>query len=211
MPATSNLLFDSFSAMTYILHSDGSIHDADSASRLVAPVQLDAALINVPHLVPHVIAVPMPDERLLHVRVAYSCHCFTEGLESLADAGDRIVIQDGARNRVYCEERYRLSFDLPGMLAKLPGSKVYMTPPTSRREQNYSTFDVDIALEDGRAYRAFFRLKKKRGSENGVPYSVEMFIESAYPTTKIAEGMKVKFLSLVGSVVKGKPIKYNPQ
>lgn len=196
--------------MTYLLQPDGRVFDAATALEVGAPALIYHEMVDVPHLAPHVMTVTMPQGDLVKIRVAYSCHCFTEGHDQEKHQGDQVVIMDGQRPRVFDQRRYDLSRTLPALIAGLPDHRVYMLPPKQRREPNFTAFDAQVELEDGLVYRVFFVLRDKRGREGKVRHRLELFVESAYPTTKDVKGMRIKFVTLVGATLRGEKIPYNP-
>lgn len=196
--------------MTYLLQPDGKVFDVATDLEVGAPALILHKMIDVPHLAPHVMTVTMPKGDLVKIRVAYSCHCFTEGHDLETPQDDQVVIMDGLRPRVFDQRRYDLSRTLPTLIAGLSDHKVYMLPPMPRREPNFTAFDAQVELEDGLVYRMFFVLRGKSGREGKVRYRLELFVESAYPTTKEFKGMRIKFVTLVDATLRGKTIKYNP-
>lgn len=196
--------------MTYNLHSDGTLTDATTDQKVSVQAPVCHTRVCVPHLAPQVITVVMPKKDEVKIRVAYSCHCFTEGYDSEKHGENNIIIMDGPRQRAFDRRRYDLSKGLPTLIAGLSGHHVWMLPPQPRRESSFTAFDAQVVLEGGAVYRVFFVLRKKKGRERGVRYCLELFVESAYPTDKSVTGMRIKFVTLVDSTLQGKKIKYNP-
>lgn len=197
--------------MAYLLDADGTIHDAATSLKVGAPAEIADQLIKVPHLAPYVMTITLPRGEQAKIRVAFSCHCFSEKFDPALHRGKQILIRDGKWKRVFDQRRYDLSLYLPTLIGGLPGKSVYMQPRRDRGDHNYLSAETLIDLDDGETYQVFFVLRKKRGREGKVRYQVELFVESAYPTTRPIQGMKVKFLTLVGNTLAGKEIPYNPQ
>lgn len=189
----------------YILNDGGRFLDANSVEITPPPLKVVAEIIYVPHLAPLIFSVtvnlPGSGLREMHIRAAFTCHCFTEKWDSVKHERQS-VIMDPNRPRVFDQQRYNLSKQLPEMVRTLERHKVYMTP----QHRNYMAFDGRVVLDTGETYRMFFAMKRK-----GAPtHDLEMMVESAYPTNDPVVGMEIRFAAIVKSVFTGKKIPYKP-
>ena len=86
--------------MIYILAADGKILDQRDNTVVEDVVQVEENLISVPHLAPFVFSVYLPKGDSVKIRVAFSCHCFTEALDKSKHVG-QAVIMDHLRPRAF--------------------------------------------------------------------------------------------------------------
>jgi len=127
------------------------------------------------HLDPMTFQTP---SRKLGRDIATWCRFTTHTFSRSPEAGEAADLADeGRRSRVFCPDRHRLSFHLPGAVAQLadPARHVWETAA----ERNWlHRVEVEI-VEAGAhtAYQVFFAVRKARRSE---PFDVEMTVESAY-------------------------------
>ena len=94
---------------------------------------------------------------------------------------------DGVRRRVFCPNRYRLSFFLPGAIPGLREPRIYVRETKARRNWLYvASIEVPAAesVKGGMPaspirYQVFFALRKA-GKDGATREDVEMVVESAY-------------------------------
>lgn len=187
----------------FILDERGRFLDENDVEVIMAP-SITSDIIHVGHLAAFVfpVAVHLPGgtgATVIRIRVAFTCHCFTEKWDPARHAG-RPVILDPTRPRAYDQRRYDLSKGLPDLVRGMKCHKVYMTP----QKRNYMAFDGRVILEDGSTYRMFFAMKRKAGAD----HDLEMMVESAYPTNDPIKGMSVRFAAVVSATFLGKKISY---
>ncbi|ASR42305.1 hypothetical protein BEN78_01685 [Xanthomonas citri pv. mangiferaeindicae] len=105
---------------------------------------------------------------MLDVRVEYSHHCFSRSVEKVADYKSEHLYTWAERPsdpRVFCLDRHRDSFMLPGLVAKLDERNVYPT-------RHHNHFAVKRASPEGH-YSIWLRVEWR-------PRFTLMVIESAY-------------------------------
>lgn len=133
------------------------------------------------------------------IKVTFSCHCYTEAYDDKAHKDRDVVLDQGNRKRAVCPVRFEHSKLLPGLIAALPDSHVYLTP-----ESNY----VRLATADGEEYRVYFNMKPF-GVEG---YDLRMFVESAYqpdkPGLPASKMQKVRFKVMIDKLLKGERLKF---
>jgi len=144
----------------------------------------------VPHDLGHLdpVRFQVPSEKLrrgITVRCRFSNHVFTRAFDAEADAADTLVIMDGMRRRVFCPNRYQLSFFLPGAILGLREPRIYVRETKARRNWLYvASIEVPAAGSVGMPaspirYQVFFALRKA-GKGGTTREDVEMVVESAY-------------------------------
>ncbi len=146
----------------------------------------------VPHDLGHLdpVRFQVPSEKLrrgITVRCRFSNHVFTRAFDTEADAADTPVIMDGVRRRVFCPNRYQLSFFLPGAILGLREPRIYVRETKARRNWLYvASIELPAAesVEGGMPsssirYQVFFALRKA-GKSGTTREDVEMVVESAY-------------------------------
>ena len=189
---------------THALQADGSLVDRATGQACRLP-RLDAHLVLVDHLVPHVISFTMPKGDQIRVVVRYSCHCWSETYEESMHAG-QCIFADGAKPRVFNIDRYNRSLALGSLISGAQDHVCMMTPA----KRNFMAYNASIKLADGSFYKTFFTIKKERGSVDNIRHSLSIFVESAYCTDAPDEGMNVRFNAIINSVLTDKPLRYKP-
>ncbi len=94
------------------------------------PIETVNALLDVPYLAPfRFTADNAKAVKELRIYVRFSNHCFSEAFDPARHSPDEPVIMDGRKRRVFCPDRHRLSFRLPGLIRGLatPGARVHET------------------------------------------------------------------------------------
>lgn len=129
------------------------------------------------HLEPFTLSLESKrSKRTLKIRVIYTNHCFSKGLERNKEdfcVGDPVFDRETTRPRIFCSERYDLSLRLEGVIRSLIGRKVRQT--ASERNWCYVT---EVQLDDG-DYHVFFELKKASDEKKRMQ-DLELRVESAY-------------------------------
>ena len=136
----------------FILDERGKFFDKNDVEVTLAP-SITSDIIHVPHLEPFVfpVAVHFPGgtgATVIRIRVAFTCHCFTEKWDPARHAG-RQVILDPVRPRAYDQRRYDLSKGLPELVRGMKCHKVYMTP----QKRNYMAFDGRVLCDEAQGRR----------------------------------------------------------
>ncbi|CAK3481235.1 Heat shock protein C [Vibrio crassostreae] len=115
-------------------------------------------------------------KRKIRVNVSFTSHCFSEGE---GKNGGENIDTDTPRPRFFCLTRYRLSKDLPKILASLNDPRVKVKQTKSRRNWVYS-----IKIDDPSGpYHIFFEVKKSEGDKAKFQ-DVNLVVESAYHEEK---------------------------
>ena len=139
------------------------------------PLVIGNVARDLAHLDPVTIRTP---SRKLGRDIATWCRFTTHAFSRSPALGEvPHLLDEGRRPRVFCPDRYRLSFHLPGAMALLadPGRHVWETAS----ERNW-LHRAEVEVVEGGArtnYQVFFAVKKAGRRE---PFDVEMTVESAY-------------------------------
>lgn len=192
-----------------------------------APLRVGAALYDLGHLDP--VRFQVPSDKLCRavtVRCRFSNHVFTRALNLAADPADVPTIMDGVRRRVFCPDRYRLSFHLPGAVLGLREPRIYVRETATRRNWLYvATIELAAPAPDPAGavgcmpaatvpvrYQVFFALRK--ASKGGAAREdVEMVVESAYaedlarPPNLLGRAL---FAGLATAAVEGRQVHTQP-
>ncbi len=187
--------------LRFVLTADGSMTSPDGKE--VTATVIDDRFIDVPHLRPHVMQVPLPKGDTIGIKLVYSSHCWSARYDQALHGAPACLMMDGAVARIFDAERFRLSQILPDMLSDLASHRLYWTPA----DRNYGVYNAS-ALIDGVAYTAFFTLKKDRGKIGGCRHSLVMRIESAYRAPQPSKGMRIKFAAAIDHALRGSKPKY---
>lgn len=140
------------------------------------PLTLGNHTHDLAHLDP--VTFQTPSEKLgrsIMTWCRFTTHTFTRAPEP-GDAGPN-VWDEGRQPRVFCPDRYALSFHLPSAVNELavPSRHVWQTAA----ERNWlHRAEVHVVAGGARiAYQVFFGVKKAGRAD---PHDVEMTVESAY-------------------------------
>ena len=166
-----------------------------------SPFSHENRLIDLSHLEPFEISVTTPSGAVRRVFVTFSSHTFTRGIEP-ADPAEYSCFD----SRIFCETRYQLSQELPGILQGFPSVRVFQT--WERRSYVYLA-SVEAGTEGG-PYHVFFGLKKRH---NQHPGGINLTVESAYrkdPSsyTPPKRPQSVRFGLLVEKVFLNQPLRF---
>jgi hypothetical protein len=171
------------------------------------PLVIDGAVIDLAHLDPLTLGCPIkepPGE--LRINTRFSNHCFTEEFDP-ARHGPALLIMDHKRPRAFDRRRYKLSTNLPAMIAALPAATVHQTP--ERRNYLYCA----TLVEAGVAYQMFFTLRK---AGSAAPQHLELFVESAYAAeagtpARLKRPNAIRFAVLAWKTYKGEAVRFAPR
>lgn len=137
--------------------------------------------------------------------VSYSSHCVTEGCSD-EDWFDRNktkeeyrVLGDKNEKRIFCYDRYQLSFYLPGIFLDF-------TSKRCRYAKNRNYLIVEFLADNGVKieYHVFFNMRKSKGG-------LVIYVESAYaPNTPppMSKSPSMHAVYLMAKIIKGQPIKF---
>jgi len=171
------------------------------------PLQIGSETLSLTHLEPFTFVVDsVKAKKKLRIRVTFSNHCFTKRFyPGTEPAGLPLLDTDTLRPRILCPVRYRLSYQLPELIASIqaPGARVLQT--SARRNWAYS-----IQIEDPKGpYHVFFELSRS-GKHQKAWQDLNLVVESAYHEDPEGEKPtfigKVGFLVLCGKVYLGEPV-----
>lgn len=97
----------------------------------------------------------------LRVRVLYSNHCFTEGVDKVEYANSNLPRFDTetARPRIFSPERYGLSLRLPSIIRGMNNGSTRVWQTSALRNWSYA---AEVASHTGKYY-LFFEVKKAHG------------------------------------------------
>jgi hypothetical protein len=139
-------------------------------------------------------------KRTLSIHVTFSNHCFSKACDPEASQAGETTIDAGARPRTFCPVRYRLSLDLPTIVANLnqPHIKVWQT--AAQRNWAYS---LRIENPEG-PYHIFFEVRRAAPSK---PQDLNLVVESAYHQTQAPPKLfgRMGFMLLCGKVYLRQP------
>ncbi len=112
----------------------------------------------------------------------------------------------GARTRVFCPVRYRLSFALMGFIDGLTEQRGKVFP--SHHHNFFSVEHADLAPAPAPPVRCFVFLALKKKREPNVQTRIEVTVETAYPALAAvpppkAKGGAANFAALLGRVWSG--------
>ncbi len=175
---------------------------ADNGEKFVIGAISDRE-VYVGHLQPHILTITLPAGEQCKIIVFYSSHCWTRKFDPQTHAG-HMKIMDGRQARVFCPDRFEASKALPGLLANLTENRVYLT----RTDRNYGSYRVSEIRDDGRAYTAYFTVRRDKGRFNGIRHKLRLFVESAYNRDQPEPGQNVKITTIVSKALRGEKVKY---
>ena len=133
--------------------------------------------------------------------VRFSLHCFTRSIA----AGDdpKLEYKDNRETRTFCFDRYRLSFQLPGIVRHIHEKRCLHTG-----KGNF--FIVEVTDDAGHCveYEIYFDISKGKGTSG----AMELFIQSAYVRDVAGRAYrrspkKIGFFVIAHNRRVGKPIK----
>ena len=160
----------------------------------------DQANVRLAHLQPLGFSLFLKQSlREVEIIVEFSDHCYSEKYDPDKHGPlGRTARSDKGNERVFDEERYRLSLRLPELVRNLAGKRIVQT-------KNSTLVRINLSMEV--EYAIFFTLKKAGVCE------CKMYVISAYPldagrkNSIVATG-EMKFDVAVGLVMQGKKPKF---
>ena len=191
--------------MRYRLESDGQLYDEDGNTW--DDDRIDADHIEIPHLVPHVVTFDVGakgQSDWAKVLVRYSCHCWSAKWDDNCSTG-KIRIMDGVRERSFDPDRFNASLNLPDLINSLLEIPVYVT----RSERNYGCYNPAHLGEEGKAYTAYFTMRRKSGKFDGIRHTLLLQVESAYPRAQPEEGRsKTSLRAIIAASRNSRVVRY---
>jgi hypothetical protein len=161
---------------------------------------------SIAHLAPIIVPCPCPDiGRDIAIAVDFLGHCYTKAFDGAVHGKNEILFYDGgSRPRVFCPDRYQLSFQLPDLLRTLPGKKVFQT--TVNRNYLYA---VTLPVE-GVIYEIYFMLKR-----DDEECDLRLIVESAYPVAAPSAMRKrpnqIRFNVLAYKILRNETVRFSPR
>jgi uncharacterized membrane protein YheB (UPF0754 family) len=131
---------------------------------------------------------------VITVRVRFNDHCFTKRYNEHENTLNDIVpkqFSNRTEQRVFCKDRYLLSYQLPHIIKSLQNKRI-----ASTRNGNL----VRTETAEGQTYAVFFTLRKFNARV------VDLFVVSAYPITlgkTIADTGEMKFDLALAKTIRG--------
>lgn len=147
----------------------------------------------------------------LELLVQYGSHCVSWGpsFGQLIDFNnhgqDRRIIDEYNIHRCFCDERYSLSLNLPGVFGSFINRKCYFTG-----RENWMTIEVLTQDGDYQDYEIFFTITKQSKRY------LRLYVESAYVRTvdgevnkpsKFRKEQKIYSKTLLGKIIRGEKFK----
>lgn len=146
---------------------------------------------------------PAVPERKIRVNVSFGLHCFARDPLPSERVSDDCWYQDNRERRVFCQIRWELSKQLPGIIATLAKRRCMHTG-----REEFVTLEVPY---QGRTleYAVFFTVTKAGRADRA---DLNLFVNSAherYDPLKYTKPIKFHFILL--NRLQGKPIKPPPR
>ncbi|PLW76037.1 hypothetical protein C0081_16720 [Cohaesibacter celericrescens] len=163
---------------------------------------IDATMVSVPHLCPHVEEFGLNNSESVKCLIRYSSHCWTYSVE-LAQSIPRFIFLDGTRQRVFDPIRYGASHYLRELICSLPQNRIYVT----QSDRNYGCYNATVTSDEG-CYTAYFTLRPRKGRFDGVRHKFLLTVESAYSKPQQEPGMKTSLSAIIGKARENKTVKY---
>lgn len=115
-------------------------------------------------------------------QVKFSMHCFTRGPMKDEEAPEEFWYEGPDERRIFCFERYALSFQLPAIIRSMGDRNCYHTP-------NGNFFTIELTTREGKRveYEVYFNVS--RSSRKGW---LNLYVESAYARTRGIQPKKRK-------------------
>jgi hypothetical protein len=151
--------------------------------------------------------LPLPGHigRPLSIRAHFTSHCYTEAYAPELHGPDWEALRDENNLlRAFCPDRYKLSLQLPALIANLPDNKKVHGTGEGR---NY----VHVVNLSGRAspYEIYFRLRRAAGNDTA---DLRLTVESAYCRDGLSKLRKrpnsMRFAVLAHKIATGKPVRF---
>lgn len=152
------------------------------------------------HLEPfEVQCLPRDYAQPITLNVRFNDHCFTTRFDPVKhDPLDILpaLLVSKTEKRVFCPDRYNLSFHLPELIKTFGSKRI-----ASTRDGNL----VRVESPDGQTYAIFFTLRKQSAER------VNLFVVSAYPIQpgkKVADTGEMKFDIALAKILRGEKAKF---
>lgn len=128
--------------------------------------------------------------------VLFSPHCFTRGLPKNEPHDRQLEYRDGRELRLFDEERWTLSFQLPEIITELPDRRCQFG---TGHQQNFLT--VELVTDSGEPvdYSVFFTVT--RSSSKG---RLNLFVQSAYLRAIRPNTRSVRFEVILAKALEGR-------
>ena len=133
------------------------------------------------------------------LNVRFNDHCFTTGFDPAKhDPADIMptMLVSKTETRVFCKDRYKLSFQLPELIKAFGSKRI-----ASTRDGNL----VRVESPDGQTYAIFFTLRTHNAAR------VNLFVVSAYPIgpgKKVADTGEMKFDIALAKILRGEKARF---
>ncbi|ESQ93373.1 hypothetical protein [Asticcacaulis benevestitus] len=143
--------------------------------------------------------LPRDHAQPITLNVRFNDHCFTTGFAPAKHDPSDIMptrLVSKTEVRVFCRERYKLSFRLPELIKAFGGKRI-----ASTRDGNL----VRVESPDGQTYAIFFTMRKQSATR------VNLFVVSAYPVgkgKKVADTGEMKFDIALAKILRGKKARF---
>lgn len=149
-------------------------------------IRIAGVEIDISHLAPtqHIVEVPLRggDIKKMPVEVAYTNHCYSRSPRAAIDEQipDGHLVMDGRKERMFCDRRYRLSLNLPKIMAELIASENHVwTIPGN----NFVQVELVDEEADGSVakinYYVMMRIQKHVAPDE--PKCIKVRVETAFP------------------------------
>lgn len=138
----------------------------------------------------------------------FSCHCYSRGPRGEEAIPEDMRVLDGStqqpRDRIFCPNRYKLSFQLVEKIDALIASNGNVE---KSRHLNFFATSLVVQDEGGNTqdvpYYVFMKAKKKQDPNQ--PAKLDIFVESAYPgdpniPAPVAKGNPTRLSAVLGEV-----------
>jgi len=128
------------------------------------------------------------------IRIIYSLHTFTKGLEPNHDVAFNYA--DARESRTFCPDRYNKSLQLPKIMKNLDRGHIFHT-----NSQNFMRIDNGAGL----SYEVFFTVQRSSEVDN----DLNIYVQSSYDRTRgnSPKAGKIKFSVIAYNTLHNKPIK----
>lgn len=133
--------------------------------------------------------------KIFEVKVIFSCHCFTEELDTVVHTPDYHYVHEAER-RAFSVVRYKLSKQLPALISSLGAGTVYHS-----NIGNYFLLRQNAVAAHSGIYVVFFNVIRATG---GNSFDVVMNVQSAYLKPNMADwASPIKFATLLDFTARG--------
>ena len=142
---------------------------------------------------------PRAPERCILLSISYGLHGFSRAIRD-GEIEPNGLISDGREQRVFDPERYRLSLELPRVLATLELRRCFHTG-----HRNFFTVEILDAQGIKHDYVVYFRTWRAASPESG---DVRVHLESAYLRSDVPHKSKksIRFKVIAANTYTGREI-----